>query len=188
RANRDLGVKRLRPGHGSGAAPGRGRARYGVVLALLWALPVAAWAQTAPASATGTSEDGPAEAYRRAQAAFEELDLPRALAILDAALGASAAQGHALERAALLAFKAGVLHAQDAAPQEAVANLLHEAVRLDPYIEVPIEMRTPELAAMLEQARSGVARPPPGVRLEVSPAQAGEPLRIAARLDLELPP
>lgn len=125
-------------------------------------------------------------AYRDAMAALDEIDLPGALRLLDDALAAST---HADDprRATLLAFKAGVLFAIDG-DEAATLAVLREAVAIDPYVDVPIELRTAEVEALLAQARADVSMPPPSVRVTASEPRADAPIEFSVHLRLSVPP
>lgn len=146
------------------------------------------WLVAAGGASATPSDAGPSleAAYREAAAALDEVDLPGALRVLDEAL-AAAGDPRDPRRATLLAFKAGVLFASDG-DEAATLSVLRDAVAIDPYVDVPIELRTAELQALLEQARAGTSMPPPAVRVTASEPRPGAPVDITVHLQLSVPP
>ncbi len=129
----------------------------GVVVALLCAL----WGTSARASAA-PAVDVPVAvrneiraAYLDAMTKFTDLELDAALSIVDRAVDRASQTG--LRDDAMLgplfALRGGILYMSTGAINSA-QTAIEEAVRLDYFVQLPIELRSRELQRVLEQARA----------------------------------
>ncbi len=93
-------------------------------------------------------------AYQSALQQYNDLSLDQAGATLDSALSQaqSSGLGTDIALAPLLVLRAGIIHAQTNDKQKTVAAM-EEAVRIDYNVVLPIELRSSELQAMLDEAR-----------------------------------
>ncbi|MEM9460659.1 MAG: hypothetical protein AAGF11_41200 [Myxococcota bacterium] len=112
----------------------------------------------------GVSLAGPLEnakeAHSRALRQFTELELDSAIATVELELVHARRAGmiHDPVLAPLLALRGGLIHSMTSDRSRTVAAL-REAVHAEYHVSLPVEMRTEELEALLDEARAGVPRP-----------------------------
>jgi hypothetical protein len=141
----------------------RARPPRGAALALAAALGMLG-ALLGPVSVAhaGPREDMKA-AYQTAQNQFNDLELDAAQATLEAAVARAQGAGMAADPALapLLVLRGGIIYSNTGDRSRTVAAF-QEAVRADYNITLPIELRSGELQALLNEARAGVPRPTTG--------------------------
>jgi hypothetical protein len=127
--------------------------------------------------------------YRQATDQFNNLDLDAAGVTLEAAI--SRAQGDGLGGdpvlAPLLALRAGIIYSATGDRAKTV-EALTEAVRVDYNVTLPIELRSQELQALLDDARSKVDRPSADAIIHSTPATTpGEDIYLEALVNTQVP-
>lgn len=151
---------------------GRPRGRLGAgALALAAGLGVlGAWLGPVGVAHAGPREDMKA-AYQTAQNQFNELELDAAQATLEAAVARAQGAGMAVDPAIapLLVLRGGIIYSNTGDRSRTVAAF-QEAVRADYNVALPIELRSDELQALLDEARAGVPRPSTGPIAHTPPA------------------
>ncbi len=102
-------------------------------------------------------------AYGVAQSQFNELELDAALATLEVAIARAQGAGLAADPmlAPLLVLRGGVVYSNTGDRSRTIAAF-QEAVRADYYVVLPIELRSEDLQALLDEARAGTAQPGTG--------------------------
>jgi len=158
----------------------------GCVRAWAWLVGSVLWWCSAEAFASG--RDDVKLAYIDAAEKLDKLELDAALGIVDAAL--DKAKDDALARdpslAPLYAMRGGLLYARDQDRQGAL-DAFKEAARLDYNVRLPIELRSKELASVLDEARTRAVRPSESV-VHVPPRHvADKDLEFAALVNASLP-
>lgn len=151
----------------------RGRGRFGVgALALAVGLGVLGMLGPVGVAHAGPREDMRA-AYQSAQTQFNELELDAAQATLEAAVARAQSAGMAADPAIapLLVLRGGIIYSNTGDRSRTVAAF-QEAVRADYYAALPIELRSDELQALLDEARAGIPRPTTGPIAHTAPAAA----------------
>jgi hypothetical protein len=138
------------------------------------------------AGPAGVAQAGPRDdmkaAYQTAQAQFSELELDAAQATLEAAVARAQGAGMAVDPAIapLLVLRGGIIYSNTGDRSRTVAAF-QEAVRADYYAALPIELRSAELQALLEEARAGVPKPTSGPIAHTPPAAAkGQDIALEA--------
>ena len=108
-------------------------------------------------AATAAPRDDVLDAHIDAVEQLDLLELEQALQTLDQAVQRAEDAGLAGDPslAALHAMRAGIQHALGHPPAEVAASC-HTAVEIDPHVQVPIELRAPEVAKLCDQARAGL--------------------------------
>jgi hypothetical protein len=154
RGGRGDEIGAMRPLHPVGSSGVVGGAR---AVALAWAL------SSGEAQAAAPRDDIFA-AYMDATQQLHALDLEASLQTLDRAIEAARDAGVDADPslAALHAMRAGLLLALQRGDQAVYVACL-QGVRLDPLVEAPIELRSVELRATCERARSEAPRPSGGI-------------------------
>ncbi|MCA9656279.1 MAG: hypothetical protein KC501_40615 [Myxococcales bacterium] len=112
-------------------------------------------------------------ALQQAKNQFNELELDAALATLDAAIARAQGAGMAADPALapLHVLRGGIIFSIDGDRSRTVAAF-QEAVRADYYSALPIELRSEELQALLDEARASVPKPNTGPMAHTPPAAA----------------
>jgi hypothetical protein len=156
----------------------RGRARWAGVLALVVGLGVL--------GPVGLAHAGPRDdmkaAYQTAQTQFNDLELDAAQATLEAAVARAQGAGMAADPALapLLVLRGGIIYSNTGDRSRTVAAF-QEAVRADYNVALPIELRSTELQALLDEARAGVPRPGTGPVAHTPPQAAkGQDIALEA--------
>jgi len=123
----------------------------------------------------GVAHAGPREdmkaSYELAKSQFNELELESAVATLEAAVARAQGAGMATDPALapLLVLRGGIIYSNSQDRSRTVAAF-QEAVRAEYYVTLPIELRSEELQALLDEARAGVPKPSGGPILHTPPA------------------
>lgn len=112
-------------------------------------------------ASAGVAHAGPRDdmksAYQLAQTQFNDLELDAAQATLEAAVARAQGAGMAADPAIapLLVLRGGIIYSNTGDRSRTVAAF-QEAVRADHNVALPIELRSAELQALLDEARAGV--------------------------------
>jgi hypothetical protein len=122
---------------------GAARLAFAIVLAAL-----------APSVALAGPRDDVKSSYATALSQFGNLDLDAAVVTLDSAIARAQAAGLGNDAALapLLVLKGGIVFSNTGDKGQTIAAF-KEAVRVDHNAQLPIELRSPELQALLEEAR-----------------------------------
>jgi len=121
-------------------------------------------------------------AYELAKGQFNELELDSAVGTLEAAVARAQGAGMATDPALapLLVLRGGIIYANTGDRSRTVAAF-QEAVRADYNISLPIELRSEELQALLDEARAGVPLPSTGPIAHTPPeAVTGQDIALEA--------
>ncbi len=125
----------------------------------------------------GVAQAGPRDdmkaAYQTAQTQFNDLELDAAQATLEAAVARAQQAGMAADPALapLLVLRGGIIYSNTGDRSRTVAAF-QEAVRADYNVALPIELRSSELQALLDEARAGVPKPGTGPIAHTAPQAA----------------
>ncbi len=144
--------------------------------------------------ASGTVEAaGPRDevrsAFTSAKNQFNDLDLDAAMATLDGAVARAAGAGLANDPslAPVHALRGGIIFSNSGNRAQALAAF-KQAVQADYNVTLPIELRSPELQKLLEEARRSVQRPGNDPIVHTPPAFAnGADLEFVAQANVQLP-
>ncbi|MCA9711035.1 MAG: hypothetical protein KDK70_34655, partial [Myxococcales bacterium] len=121
-------------------------------------------------------------AYELAKGQFNELELDSAIATLEAAVARAQGAGMATDPALapLLVLRGGIIYSNTGDRSRTVAAF-QEAVRADYHVGLPIELRSDELQALLDEARAGVPQPTTGPIAHTPPTAAkGQDIELEA--------
>ncbi len=151
------------------------------VLAVLLCLG-AATAQAAP-------RDDIKSAYSAAKQQFNDLDLDAALSTLDTAVGR--AEGAGLGADPLLGpvhvLRGGIIFSNTGNKAQTLAAF-KQGVAVDHNVQLPIELRSPDLVKLLEEARRSVPKPSNDAIIHTPPTMvAGADLEITALSNVPMP-
>lgn len=153
RALKDTGLQQRAPRNRNGSMHGD-----------YWTMPLPGEWMVISAALEGAAgqvaSDPLVEARDGALAQVNDLDLDGAQKTLAGAVAAARSGGRAKDPmlAPLLALQAAVVHSSTA-DAEQTTKLLSEAVALDYYVSVPIELRTDELAALVKHVQAATSQP-----------------------------
>lgn len=129
-------------------------------------------------------------AYIDAAAQLDNLEIDAAIGTLDQAIANAKAQGLGEDPALapLHAMRGGLIYSASG-DREATIEALVEAVELDYNVTLPIELRSAELQALLDEARTRVQKPAGGAVIHDPPAAPvpSEPLELGALVNQPLP-
>jgi hypothetical protein len=137
--------------------------RVGRAGTLVLGLGLLAGVLASPGVAHAGPRDDMKSAYQLAQTQFNELELDAAQATLEAAVARAQGAGMAADPAIapLLVLRGGIIYSNTGDRSRTVAAF-QEAVRADYNAALPIELRSGELQALLDEARAGVPAPGTG--------------------------
>lgn len=152
------------------------------------------WTSAPAFAAFMTPTDDVRDAYRQALEQLDELNIDGAISTLDVAITQAQAQGMAFDPALapVYALRASMVYASaedpdDTAVSDAVGTMLETAVRLDYYVQIPIELRSTKLQTILDDVRAQ-AKPPVGAVTHEPPIyEEDQDLVFRARFNVSLP-
>ncbi|HWB75771.1 MAG TPA: hypothetical protein VG755_12475 [Nannocystaceae bacterium] len=156
----------------------------------VWSLVVAfaLWA-IAPGSAFAGPRDDVYGAYASAKDQFNNLDLDAALGTLDAAVARAEGAGIGSDPtlAPLHVLRGGIIFSNTGNRAQALAAF-KQAVACDFNATLPIELRSPDLQKLLEEARRGTTRPSNDAIIHTPPAYGrGGDIEFTAQANVPLP-
>jgi hypothetical protein len=160
----------------------RGWLRYVTAVALAWTLAPAGVAHAGP-------RDDVRGAYDQAKEQFNNLDLDGALSSLDAAVARAEGAGIGTDPTLgpLHVLRGGIIFSNTGNKAQALAAF-KQAVACDYNTTLPIELRSPELQKLLEEARRGTTRPSNDAIVHTAPAYGrGGDVEFAAQANIALP-
>jgi len=115
-----------------------------------------------PATAQASPRDNMREAYATALDQFNNLDYPAADAAIEAGIQAAEAEGAGSDPvlASLYVLRAALLYSNEGEGAQArIVEAMKRAAALNYHVVVPLEVRSDELQAYLDQARQTVSGP-----------------------------
>jgi hypothetical protein len=141
----------------------------------------------------GEAQAGPRDdvrgAYDQAKEQFNNLELDQALATLDAAVARAEGAGIASDPTLgpLHVLRGGIIFSNTGNRAQALAAF-KQAVAADYNSTLPIELRSPDLQKLLEEARRGTTRPSNDAIVHTAPVYGrGGDVEIAAQANVPLP-
>jgi hypothetical protein len=151
-----------------------------VLATLLWSFAGVAWAGP---------RDDIKQAYGTAKQQFNDLDLDAALSTLDTAVGR--AEGAGLGADPVLGpvhvLRGGIIFSNTGNKAQTLAAF-KQAITVDHNVQLPIELRSPDLVKLLEEARRSVPKSSNDAIIHAAPAySAGADLEITALANVPLP-
>ncbi|MBC8069087.1 MAG: hypothetical protein IAG13_12200 [Deltaproteobacteria bacterium] len=155
--------------------------RGGAAAALLWT--------AVPGEAQAAPRDDVRGAYDQAKEQFNNLELDQALATLDAAVARAEGAGIASDPTLgpLHVLRGGIIFSNTGNRAQALAAF-KQAVACDYNSTLPIELRSPELQKLLEEARRGTTRPSNDAIVHTAPVYGrGGDVEVAAQANVPLP-
>jgi hypothetical protein len=129
-------------------------------------------------------------AYTTAKQQFNDLDLDTALSTLDGAVGR--AEGAGLTGDPMLGplhvLRGGIIFSNTGKKDQTLAAF-KQAIAVDHNVQLPIELRSPDLVKLLEEARRSVPKPSNDPIIHTTPTQypVGADLEINALANVALP-
>ena len=162
--------------------PGRWRNR------LAWLLPAWLWLAGGDAEAAGPRDDV-RTAYAASKDQFNNLELETALATLDAAVTRAEGAGLAGDPSLgpIHVLRGGIIFSNTGNKAQSLAAF-KQAVACDYNVTLPIELRSPELQKLLEEARRSVQRPSNDGIVHTPPTfQRGADVEFSALANVALP-
>jgi len=164
------------------SSPPRLRLRLALALAATLAWGVAGTAHAGP-------RDDIKASYGAAKQQFNDLDLDPALATLDAAVAKADGAGLANDPmlGPLHVLRGGIIFSNTGNRSQTIAAF-KQAVAVDHNVQLPIELRSPDLVKLLEEARRSVPRAATDPVVHTPPTYAaGQDLEITGLANIPLP-